>query len=119
MSTLRPYVAMLAAVVMLGACQAGTPKQLAVFDTADDTSMAALRSTLAKAMGVATVELGPGDPSVSSTVSVLPPRPGPYEMNSPAMPTIFDIVTEQGNCFVVRRETGEAYALDGVACRAL
>ncbi|HXI87897.1 MAG TPA: hypothetical protein VNH64_10595 [Parvularculaceae bacterium] len=107
---------------MTGACEtddasseAGSP---AVLVSADVETMAKVKLVLADAMGKANVELGPGDPTETSTISVLPPRPTRYESMSTATPTQFDIVLKGSRCFVVRRDTGEAYELKGVSCRA-
>ncbi|MBB5519387.1 hypothetical protein [Amphiplicatus metriothermophilus] len=107
--------------LMASACQSngegeGEPAALAA---ADAETMARAKAALAEAMGVAKVELGPGDPTKMSTLAVLPPRPTAHEDRSLARPTVFDIVLKDGRCFAVRRETGEAYELKDVSCRAL
>lgn len=105
--------------LLSGACQSHAAATPAALEAMDSQTMATLKSTLALAMGTAGVELGPGDLTKTSTVSVLPPRPGPYEDRSLAMPVQFDIVLKDGACSVVRRETGETYELSGVSCRPL
>lgn len=108
-------VSMLAA----GACQSHDGETRAVLASADAETMAAVRSVLAEAVGRATVELGPGDPTTTPTISVLPPPLSPREDRSTAAPTQFDIVLKGGTCFVVRRDTDDEYELDGVLCRAV
>ncbi len=81
--------------------------------------MTELKSVLAKAMNTASVDIGPGDLTKTSTISVLPPRLGPHEQRSPVKPTQFDIILKGSGCFVVRRDTGEEYELRGVSCRAV
>ena len=105
----------------LAACQsgAGAAETAAVLVRADAATMAKVKTVLAEAMGRASVELGAGDLTTSSTIVVLPRRPSSYEGASPATPTLFDIQLRGGRCYAVRRVTGEAYALTGVACRAL
>lgn len=91
----------------------------AVLESDDIETITVLKSVLAEAMGVATVELGAGDPTVTPTIAVLPPRPGLYEDRSLARPTLFDLEIRAQGCFVVRRDTGAAYELIGVRCKAL
>jgi hypothetical protein len=79
--------------------------------------MARLKAALATAMGQAQVELGPGDPTHSSTLSVLPRPPGPPEDRSLALPTIFRLEMDGAACFVVREDSGARTALEGVTCR--
>ncbi len=108
------------AAIATSACQStaqADPKP-AVLVAADPATMDHLKAALAKAMGRAQVELGPGDPTRSSEVSVLPRPPGPNEGNSLAKPTIFRIETDGSSCFVTRIDTGAREKLDGVECRA-
>jgi hypothetical protein len=108
---------------LAGACQstaaAATP---AVLTQADAATMARLKAALAKAMGRSPVELGPGDPTQSSVLSVLPLPPGPLEDRSLAKPTIFRLEIEGQTCLLVREgEPGASPAripLEGVDCRS-
>ena len=106
-------------VTMLGACQMTEAKTPAVLASTDNQSMDRLKSVLSKAMNTARIEIGPGDLTETSTVSVLPPNPGPLEGNSPAMPTVFTIMMQGSACYLVRQDTGEEYALDGVDCHSV
>lgn len=122
---------MILAVMLAAACQsqnqttrpasqpgngAGAP---AVLVSADPQTMAVVKSVLADAMGRARIELGPGDPTATSRISVLPPRLGPDETRSPATPTQFDLMIEGRSCYLVRQDSGARFALDGVACQPL
>jgi hypothetical protein len=102
-----------------GGCQstatAGVP---AVLTQADEAAMGRVKATLAKAMGRSQVELGPGDPTQSSVVSVLPLPPSPLDDRSLAKPTLFRLEIEDDACFLVREDTGERFMLEGVKCRA-
>ena len=109
----------LAAAVLSGGCQSYDAAVPAVLETADSETMARVKAALADAVGRAQVELGPGDLTRTSAVSVLPPRPSPYEDRSLAAPVLFDIVMKGARCFVVKRDGGAYYALSGVSCRAL
>jgi hypothetical protein len=101
----------------LGACQSAEPRTFAVLETSDAETLAKLKSILAGAMNSASVEIGPGDLTTTSSIAVLPPRPGPYEGRSLATPTQFDLMMRESRCVVVRRDTGEEFALPGVPCR--
>ncbi|MBW8733783.1 MAG: hypothetical protein JF571_05660 [Asticcacaulis sp.] len=80
----------------------------------DPATRSAVTAALADAVGRARVDLGPTDGSV---ITVLPPKPGPYETNSVAMPVRFDIEMRGDSCVAVRRDTGRAVALPGVVCK--
>lgn len=106
--------------ITLGACQhvdeAVVPATLAD-DGAD--SIAALKTGLAAAMERAQIELGAGDLTTSSTVSVLPPPPTTHETRSPAMPTTFTLYVRGDACFAVQEGSETEVALPGVTCRPL
>ena len=108
------------AVLAAGACQstAQPAAKPAVLMKADAATMGRLKAALAKAMGRAQVELGPGDPTKSPEISVLPRPPGPAEDRSLAKPTIFRLEIEGDACFVARADTGTREKIDGVECRA-
>ena len=75
------------------------------------------RGLLAAALGRASVDFDDAALTTASTIAVRPPAPGPYETRSLATPELFDIVLIRTECFVIRRSTGEAFALPGVPCR--
>lgn len=102
----------------LSACQTVAGSRSATVDLGDPATHAAVEAALARAVGRARVELGPSRSDNSSTVTVLPPPPGPYETHAMALPVTFDIVSEDGRCKAVRRDTKEAYELPGVDCQA-
>jgi len=79
--------------------------------------MTALRAALAQSMDRATIELGAGDPTVTPSVAVLPPKPTTFETQSPAMPTMFDLYIRGDDCFAMRRGDDAEIALEGVRCR--
>ena len=122
MRRLRLFLTMLlgAGALLSGGCVTGVAYRMpAALISADEETMAALKAVLADALDVGRVELGAGDPTASPVVAVLPPKPGPNEDRSTARPILFDIELRGGRCVVVRRDTGEAFDLAGVACRAL
>ncbi len=109
--------------VLLGGCQSpgeglDAPAPAAL-SSMDEETIATLRAVLADAMNDASITLGPGDLTKTSTIAVLPPRPSPYEGRSTAKPVLFDIFLRGDACFVVRRDSGAEYVLRAIACRKL
>ena len=102
--------------VFAAACQTTGATEDAVLASSDSDTIAVLQSTLAAAMNVASVQLGPEDPTQTSMISVLPPRPGPQEDRSLAQPTQFRIILKNGRCHVMRVDTGAMYELVGIRC---
>lgn len=101
----------------LSACQTVAGTQPATVNLDDPASRQALESALGHAIGRAGVKLGPSQSANTSSVSVLPPPLGPHETHSMALPVIFDIISENGRCLAVRRDTNDVYDLPGVTCR--
>ena len=120
MTTGRTIAAIICFAAFAGCCQSTSAQAAspAVLVRADDAAMARVKAALAKEMGRSTIELGPGDLTQSSTISVLPMPPGPLEDRSLVKPTIFRLEISGGACSLVREETGARIRLDGVACRA-
>ncbi|MEO0982205.1 MAG: hypothetical protein AAFX03_06090 [Pseudomonadota bacterium] len=113
----RAWPALLASLWPLAACQTAGPADApAVLESADDATMATVKSVLAAAVGRAEITLGPGDPTASPTLTVLPPPLHPNETRSPAKPTVFELRL-RGEACVVIDGLNEAYPLPGVACR--
>ena len=110
---------LLAGASLLGACKTTDPQVPALLTAPNAEIMDEIKTVLAAAMDRASVELGPVDLTQSSVLSVLPPRLGEHETHSLATPTQFDLVKQGEACFLIRRDTGDAYALDGVACRGV
>lgn len=109
----------IAGMVFACACQSTAALRPAVLESADAQSIARLKSALAGAMGVASIELGAGDPARNSTIAVLPPPAGPLEGRSTARPALFDLKMRGTACVAVSEATGEEFALPGVSCRAI
>jgi hypothetical protein len=99
--------------LLLSAGQSGAGDGRAHVDMNDPATRSAVTAALSDAVGRARIELGPTDGHV---LTVLPPKPGPYEGNSPAMPIRFDIEKRDGTCIAVRHDTRQAYDLPGVTC---
>jgi hypothetical protein len=120
MTTGRTFAAIMGFAAFAGCCQS-TPAQAAspaVLTQADAATMERIRAALAKEMGRSVIELGPGDLTQSSTISVLPLPPGPLEDRSLAKPTIFRLEISGGACMLVREDTGARIPLEGVECKA-
>lgn len=98
----------------IAACQS-SPQPATLSDASPET-ISVLTGVLAAAVDRAQIQIGPGDLTRDSVISVLPPNPGPLESNNPAMPTIFDIVLMDGDCYVRERQSGEMFPLTGIAC---
>ncbi len=99
--------------LLLSACQSLAQDGGARVDMADPATRSAVTAALSEAVGRGHIEIGPSDGRV---ITVLPPKPGPYEGNSPAMPVRFDIEKRGDQCVAVRHDTGQAVPLPGVTC---
>ena len=120
----RVCATILMAAVFAGCCQSTSAQTAspAVLTKADDVAMARLKAALAKEMGRSEIQLGPGDLTQNSTITVLPLPPGPLEDRSLAKPTIFLLEIEGGACVLVREgepgASGARIPLEGVECRS-
>ncbi|MEQ9317395.1 MAG: hypothetical protein RLN72_16210 [Henriciella sp.] len=106
----------LAALLSLSACTTASASEPARLESPDEASISRLKAVLAQAVGQEHIRLGAGDLSIDTSITVLPPPPGPLETHSVATPVPFDIIVVTGQCYVVRRSTGERYKLTGVDC---
>lgn len=106
----------------LGSAACQTTAQISVRPAVllDDNEQAimAIQSTLETVLQQGRVNLGPSQLTQDSVITVLPPAPGPYEGNSPAMPRYFELVTDGKQCFLRERGARDLHALAGVNCRA-
>ena len=105
--------------LLTGACQTSASTRPATLETADEATLARVKAVATNAVGRARIKLGEGDLTKTSTLVVLPPPLGPNETASPAMPTVFDIVTHGRDCLLVNRSTGEQFKIKGVSCVAV
>ena len=103
-----------------GACQTTADVALrpAVLLKPNEQTRTLLENVIAEVVGASRVTLGPVDLTRNSVISVLPPAPGPFEGNSPAMPRYFELVTDGKECFLRERGKDELRALPGTTCRA-
>jgi len=103
-----------------GACQTTADVALrpAVLLKPNEQTRTLLEKAIAEVVGAGRVTLGPVDLTRNSVISVLPPAPGPFEGNSPAMPRYFELVTDGKECFLRERGKDELRALPGTTCRA-
>jgi len=101
---------------------AQTQPSPAVLKSADESSMQALKSALAKAMKTSKVELGASDLTSSSTISVLPKSvTGLYgnDQANFALPTQFDLMMDGNDCYLLKRGSDNKIPLEGVNCTPL
>jgi len=111
-------LALVASTCLLANCQSALPvPEPGLLVEADDEALARLKSAAALAMGKGRVEFGAVDLENSSQIPVLPPRPGPFEGQSPALPTYFDLAVQNGACLIIKRASGEAFKVEGVSCK--
>ncbi len=115
----KPLMIVLLMTLGLASCQSlpATADVAATINLADPATRSAVTTALAGAVGRAHVELGPTDADDATTLTVLPPPPGPLETHSLALPTRFDIVAHGGQCLAVRHDTGASWPLPGVSCK--
>lgn len=104
---------------LVTACTTAEPAEPATLANSDEVTLSRLKSTLAEVLGRQDIRLGAGDLTEETTITVLPPPPGPLETHSTAVPIPFDIVTDGKACFVVRRETGETFRVKGISCEPI
>ncbi|MEM9738663.1 MAG: hypothetical protein AAF829_02260 [Pseudomonadota bacterium] len=104
---------LIASLAMAAGCQTVTDEAVpaVLADDAPET-MDRLKAGLAEAVGRANIELGAGDPTQTSTITILPPAPSPLETASVAMPTPFRLMMRGDTCMAVHGETGEEFAMD-------
>ena len=112
---LIPFIAALA----VAGCQHNQGAVPAILADDSPETLSALKASLGTALNRAHIELGAGDPTTVSRVSVLPPRPTDLETRSPAMPEMFNLFIQDGRCYAVREGSETEVALPGVPCRAL
>ena len=126
---MKHLLSLTAAGLVLAACASGSNTDPASEDArhsaysgpalllgGDLESRERLKDHLSDAVGRATIELGAGNPSVSSSVTVLPPPLSSQEDRATRLPITFDLTLRNGECFAVRRNDGEEFRLDGVTC---
>ncbi|MAP96333.1 MAG: hypothetical protein CMK07_15415 [Ponticaulis sp.] len=88
----------------------------AILLSGDTASLDKLIEHLADAMGRAEIELGAGDPTITSSVSVLPPPGGPLEGRNVSTPEIFNLSLRDGVCYASRVSKCEEIELADVTC---
>ena len=105
---------------LLVSCQSTSAvPQPAVLEKANNETVARLKTAIAAAMDKGRVDFGAVDLENAPQIPVLPPRAGPFEGQSLALPTYFDLAIEGGSCVVVRRSTGEAFSVPNISCKLL
>jgi hypothetical protein len=112
-----PVLAVMACATLVVACQAlpgaDGPAQLVGPEAAARASLVEAAAVL---LGRTRIELGAGPVIGVSSVSVLPPPPGPLETRSPAVPEQLSILLRDGQCVLLHPQTGRTVPLAGVRC---
>lgn len=98
-------------------CAPPSDDQPALLENGDAETLAELKIALGEALGRAQIEFGPWDPSVDTSLSVLPPPLSGDEGASPVLPVIFDLKLDGDTCYAVRRDTNETVSLGSLKCR--
>lgn len=113
------FVPMLMASALWG-CQTMEAKVPAALSAQSDAAMARITQKLSEIEGRAQIELMHEDLTATSSISVLPPRPTDLEGRSLARPTTYELMLdESGACWLVRRDDGDVFPMNGVDCVAL
>ena len=123
-STLR-YCAVLC-VSLITACQTTAQAEPvpAVLLKADAETMDKVKAALAKSMGSPSVVLGTVDLTKISVISAFPKRsvmPAGAPQNQAGnftLPTRFNMMMDDRNCYIVKNGTHEKIPLQGVKCKA-
>ena len=100
----------------LGACQHSAAAAPATLADSSPETLNALKSALGGAINRASIDLGAGDLTEASTVTVLPPPLTEHETRSPATPTVFNLFVKNGACFAVQEGTETEIPLPDVPC---
>ena len=103
--------------LVLGACQHSATAVPATLADSSPETLNALKSALGGAINRANIELGVGDLTETSTVTVLPSRLTEHETRSPATPTVFSLYVKNGACFAVQDGTDAEIPLPDVPCK--
>lgn len=105
--------------LIAASCQNVTAPRPAVLVTQDAASMALIKEAAAQHLGRAKVDIGAGDLTKQSTISVLPPRVTAMEGNSAAMPKTFQLRAREDDCYLFDEAERRATLVRGLACRPL
>ncbi|WP_140985299.1 hypothetical protein [Asticcacaulis tiandongensis] len=97
------------------ACQSVAADQAAWLTPKAD-SLNDLKTALSQMMQTRHIDLGPSDPTQSTSLTVLPPPVSQHETRSAALPVRFDLILRDGKCYVVRHDTGDSRELPQGAC---
>lgn len=95
------------------------PDAIEPAELTDDSAetRAALKASLAGHVGRQNFEFGAGSLTGTSQITVLPPLPGPFETNSPAMTKTYDLLISGETCFARRQGEDDLIPLVDVLCK--
>ena len=103
----------------LAACQHQTSPSPAVLADGSEATRAAFESTLLNVLDKPFMRLRAGDLTTDSEFTLMPPPLGPNETMSTAKPERYQLMMQDGVCFVVEMGTEDIIPLTNVACRKL
>lgn len=116
----------ISAIAFLGGCQttAATTPSPAVLSKADTASLGAVKSAIETAMSRKNINFGAVDWAGSSTISILParssgPNGSPFNQQQFELPTLFDLMMDGNNCYLLQQGKDVKIPLSGVACQPL
>ncbi len=100
------------------ACMSKPIDQPARLTSVNEATLTQIRDLLKQALGKQNIALGPQTVE-ATTITLLPPPLGGYDVRSTAVPEILDIVKRGNSCFLLRRTPAATIALPGISCTPL
>lgn len=112
-------ISVVGALLIAASCQNVTTPRPAVLVNQDAASMALIKEAAAQHLGRAKVDIGAGDLTKQSTISVLPPRVTAMEGNSAAMPKTLQLRARANDCYLFDETERRATLVRELVCRAI
>ena len=104
-------------ITFVAACASTPAAQPARLASLDEQTLAQVKDILRQSLGKQDIALGP-QTLEATTITILPPPLGGYDMRSTATPEILDIALVGRVCVLMRREPKTTLQLQGVSCVA-
>ena len=96
-----------------------TAPRPAVLASGDAASMALLKDAISEHVGRASIDLGTGDLTTQSMISVLPPRVTAMEGNSVALPKMLQLRMRADDCYIYDEAERRATLVRDLVCRPI
>ena len=103
----------------LAGCQTMTAPRPAVLVSDDAASMELLKGAIGEHMGRANIDLGAGDLTAESIISVLPPRVTAMEGNSVAVPKMLQLRVRADDCYIYDEAERRSTRVRDLVCRPI